>query len=364
MKSMRKGFTLIELLVVIAIIAILIALLLPAVQQAREAARRSQCKNNLKQIGLAMHNYHDVFSRFPPGYVNFSTAQVPAPNGHWAWSALILPYIEQGVLFKQLNVGNVSVDYDVSTAAAAIQTAMQTAQPALVCPSDNVGQINDYAGSQGNSRLVFGTATNQGLTAASYVAVNNNWALARTKATTPTDGSTGAVGIFYENSNTKIRDVTDGTSNTVMAGERAWKVKNCDNKSAVAFAINTISPATISAAATPYTYTAAGTAGGTGSRVAATTMDTGLALALGDAMSKINECNNPTTGAPVGVSGFSSFHTGGAQFLMADGAVRFLSENIATGVTVSGSTTDSGVQPGATFELLIAIRDGQPVGEF
>jgi prepilin-type N-terminal cleavage/methylation domain-containing protein/prepilin-type processing-associated H-X9-DG protein len=359
MKSMRKGFTLIELLVVIAIIAILIALLLPAVQQAREAARRSQCKNNLKQIGLAMHNYHDVFNKFPPGYINYSLSQ-PATNGHWAWSALILPYIEQGVLFKQLNVGNVSVDYDVSTAAAAIQTAMQTAQPALVCPSDNIGQINDYSGSQGNSRLLFGTSTNQGLTAASYVAVNNNWTVARTKATTSTDGSTGAVGIFYENSNTNIRDITDGTSNTVMCGERAWKVKNCDNKSAVAFAINTISPAAVSPAATPFTYTA--TTGGSTSRAA---VDTGLALALGDAMSKINECNNPTSGAPIGTSGFSSFHTGGAQFLMADGAVRFLSENIATGVSATGATaTDSGVQQGATFELLIAIRDGQPVGEF
>ena len=101
----HRGFTLIELLVVIAIIAILIALLLPAVQQAREAARRTQCKNNLKQIGLALHNYHDVNRAFPPGWVPQLSSTGAVSNtrrSSWAWSVFILPYIDQAPLFNQL----------------------------------------------------------------------------------------------------------------------------------------------------------------------------------------------------------------------------------------------------------------------
>src|SRR6478609_8598841 len=103
----RNGFTLIELLVVIAVIAILIALLLPAVQQAREAARRTQCKNNMKQLGLAMHNYHDVYKMFAigsSGCPNIIGTQALS----WPWSMRILPYIEQSALFNQLNVGNMT----------------------------------------------------------------------------------------------------------------------------------------------------------------------------------------------------------------------------------------------------------------
>src|SRR5581483_8700238 len=100
-RSWKKGFTLIELLVVIAIIAILIALLLPAVQQAREAARRTQCKNNLKQLGLALHNYHDNFNTFPPGGVN-GTAATSNYQG-WGWSIMLLPQIDQAPLYNQIN---------------------------------------------------------------------------------------------------------------------------------------------------------------------------------------------------------------------------------------------------------------------
>ncbi len=106
----RRGFTLIELLVVIAIIAILIALLLPAVQQAREAARRTQCRNNLKQIGLAMHNYHDIYNTFPPSFI---MKNPPSANANsversmYGWGALILPQIDQAPLFNRLNVGTV-----------------------------------------------------------------------------------------------------------------------------------------------------------------------------------------------------------------------------------------------------------------
>src|SRR6187399_2611271 len=101
LNSRRRGFTLIELLVVIAIIAVLIALLLPAVQQAREAARRTQCKNNLKQIGLALHNFHDTFLHFPVGEANDD-------NNQWGWTAFLLPYFDQANTYMALNDGTVN----------------------------------------------------------------------------------------------------------------------------------------------------------------------------------------------------------------------------------------------------------------
>ena len=128
-RKIARGFTLIELLVVIAIIAVLIALLLPAVQQAREAARRAQCKNHLKQIGLALHNYHDIANGLPPGWIGVNSTFQPdvfGGNG-WGWAARILPQMDQGPLFNTLN-------FSLHMTATAHAAARTTTLPAFRCP--------------------------------------------------------------------------------------------------------------------------------------------------------------------------------------------------------------------------------------
>src|SRR5262249_36538559 len=139
MSNRRNGFTLIELLVVIAIIAVLIALLVPAVQKVREAANRTQCQNNLKQLALALHNYHDSHKRFPAGdYLNLAH-----PNGDWGWAARVLPFVEQVNLQTVLNPGDFLGDLPTSGGLT------QTALALFLCPTDPTGRTNpngrDYA---------------------------------------------------------------------------------------------------------------------------------------------------------------------------------------------------------------------------
>ena len=346
MKTIRRkrGFTLIELLVVIAIIAILIALLLPAVQQAREAARRTQCKNNLKQLGLAFHNYHDVYNRFPPGYVDFRDAGFTAAqlddNGHWAWSAFLMPYIEQAALYNQLNVGNVtgSAAYDAN------QSSLQQTFNAFRCPSDaGAPNIHNPGTSPGYAIDLPGPGgTNTGLPISNYVVANNIVSVRNRRSNTPNRGDVGAIGAFYRNSNTAIRDITDGTSNTILAGERAYRLGNFLMHAGTLFLVRGNG----------------GSAGG-----GPTAQDNGPSWNQG-LMTIAASCRYPinpvltTNGSSALNQSFSSRHEGGAQFLMGDGAVRFISENIEADISGAPWVTNS------IIENLIGIADGEVVGEF
>ena len=277
--QVQRGFTLIELLVVIAIIAVLIALLLPAVQQAREAARRTQCKNNLKQLGLALHNYHDTFNAFPPGWVGVTNGipDIYGVNG-WGWGARILAQLDQGPLANQLDFN--SKMESLANAKFRVRTL-----PGFLCPSDtgapNVWTITNSSG--GNP---------VDLALANYVGVFGISDIDDCEGT-PNSPCMGE-GAFFQNSYLQTRDFTDGLSNTIFVGEHRSRRDN--NMS--------------------WTSTWAGVVGdGTDA----------IVRILGTADHTPNSSSNH-------IDDFSSYHVGGAHFTMADGAVRFVGTNIDLGV--------------------------------
>ena len=199
-----RGFTLIELLVVIAIIAVLIGLLLPAVQAAREAARRAQCSNNLKQIGLAMHNYHSTHDTFPPGYVTAISTDAGNPEigPGWAWGTMLLNNLEQVPLYNTINFNLQITDPGSMTARTAILST-------FLCPS-NVGSGPVVV------RNSMGTVLTSDLSAGQYVASAGQLE--------PGEFPDSNNGVFYRNSRNGIRDITDGSSTTLMVGERSRNV--------------------------------------------------------------------------------------------------------------------------------------------
>lgn len=332
-----RAFTLIELLVVIAIIAILIALLLPAVQQAREAARRSQCKNNLKQIGLALHNYHDVFGVFPMGYIDtIAGNQVKNQDGGWSWAAAILPQMDQGPLFSQFNFQY--HPYGSNTAIESANTVLAaTLLPAYSCPSDT----KDATTSSGAAGK--GAATN--LATSSYFGVvgpygndGSGGSAARVcDEANPAFQYASTTGAFTVNMSRSLRDFTDGTSMTAIVGEGTWLTSP-----------NSILYGTV---------TNAGGVDCTGQGLNAP----GPFHHLRACHLKINPPVDPT-GTIKYWRNFSSAHAGGAQFLFTDGAVRFISENIDNTATNYAAATVNG--PFGTYQRLAAIADGQPIGEF
>jgi len=286
----RKGFTLIELLVVIAIIAILIALLLPAVQQAREAARRTQCRNNLKQLGLAMHNYHDVFGLFPPGWIGVDTGVTPnvadANGGSGiGWGTMMLPYLDQAVLYNKMNFSVNIIAPGNAVARAAI------VQP-FRCPSDLGESFWDITDMQGGGGTVLATLpTSNYVGSAGSVEIDSCIAL-------PSGQQCTRDGAFFHNSSIHIRDITDGTSNTFLAGERKTQ------PSLGWFA----------------TWLGAVPGG-----------DRPFVRILGVTD---HTPNDPA----LHIDDFGSQHEGGAHFLFGDGRVRFLTENIDLGLYRALST--------------------------
>jgi prepilin-type N-terminal cleavage/methylation domain-containing protein/prepilin-type processing-associated H-X9-DG protein len=213
----RSGFTLIELLVVIAIIAVLIGLLLPAVQKVRESAARASCTNNLKQIGIAMQTYHDNNSTFPNGHQVYTVNNVDTYYANWA--ILILPYMEQGNLFLQYNNSKPNVD-------PGNVAVLQTFVPTYACPSDinfkTLGSPSSNAGNGNNPQYMFGSY--RGMAGVTIDGGNNEWcgstaeavanmAMPSNKGLLHTDGTSGLAG-------ERITNVRDGTSNTLMVGER------------------------------------------------------------------------------------------------------------------------------------------------
>jgi len=331
----RRGFTLIELLVVIAIIAILIALLLPAVQQAREAARRTSCKNNLKQIGLALANYHDIYKSFPPAKLNSGMYQ-STTNGHTmntsGWVQM-LPQLDQKPLYDQYNF---NVCSSVSNARGVIvgnpvaggdelvnQPIYSQRLEVLECPSDpsagipRVNAINNPSNAYSMNRArqtsyLFSTGVFTDYNA-NYTAYNRDI----------------RQGAFGNNGAARIRDITDGTSNSIAVGEASGgRFKTSINYG-------------------PWGLNGVHTCchGRVYSRRSS------LPIGLNSTDPRDWSINSAYQGRADGKTYawvFNSQHSGGAQFVFCDGSVHFLSENINY----------------LTLCRLAYIHDGEPVGQF
>ncbi|WP_020473170.1 DUF1559 domain-containing protein [Zavarzinella formosa] len=294
-KQIRRAFTLIELLVVIAIIAVLIGLLLPAVQKIREAANRMKCQNNLKQLGVAVHNYHDTNTMFPHsgarGVPGSDCCSASAPS--WSWIARTLPYIEQDNLFKQANVS----DSTNVNANATVLDAISRSIPTLNCPSD--GGPRQRTDEANITPIVVGVTNYKGVSGGNWGDGEARWqgGLPAGPFGTPTLGQShfgilNANGIFFRYDYNRVltfAGITDGLSNTYMIGEDVPEMNiHCS---------------------WPYANHAVGTCG-------------------------IGPNSKQTNGQPypssdwTNVYSFRSRHIGGLQFAMGDGSVRFVRDSI------------------------------------
>ncbi|MBV08378.1 DUF1559 domain-containing protein [Rubinisphaera sp.] len=317
----RNAFTLIELLVVIAIIAILVALLLPAVQQAREAARRSSCKNNLKQIGLALHNYHDVHGCFP-----MASYRQPAGHSSASWFVRILPMLEQGAAYDQLTFngtdfgGELGVDENWDTLS---RLRVST----IICPSSPMPETVSKDISTRPTKTAYPAAPNSYVVQTSnYVGISGAFSAINpatgTLSGTPASfywtgyGGMTATGIIvpagHTDSRVRFRNVTDGTSNTMAVAEQSGYYINGSGIEEDRRSSNTWGGAW-----------GGDTSGWSGSPTAYWSNATTIRY-------EINQADLPwwavVEGAPN--SPLTSAHDGGMQIVMTDGSVRFVSENI------------------------------------
>lgn len=312
----RIGFTLVELLVVIAIIGILVGLLLPAVQAAREAARRMQCSNNLKQLGLSLHNYESTFKTFPPAGI---------ASNSMSWAVMILPFIEQGNLFNRFNFTQGGWN-----AHQRIQVVQGVVIPALRCPSSpaetHFSAFNTTAAANVNESTVMtshyhavlgpiGTNTVAGGTA-QYRFLGTVAAMGNSNfgpvATQGAFGSARQVNATrFESTNNTIGSMTDGTSNTLMLGEFNWIDYRIPGGALLW---------------RPFTrgwY--------------ADTRGTLMYLAK-----NVNYPINFRVALPWNDATFGSLHTGGAQFVRGDGSVHFVSQNIDMATYRAAASRDGG----------------------
>ncbi len=348
----RRGFTLIELLVVIAIIAILIALLLPAVQQAREAARRTQCRNNLKQIGLAFHNYHDVYLMFPQTYlanVDLSGGTIVPLQGTMSWPCALMPYLDQANIYNPIAAAGGLLD-DVQAAAAGSLEAQTGVVPGFLCPSaPHTGQslVTGGSGNPAFPAVGLQSANTQTSGVCDYITIIDfdGDVSASHQAAYPGASEVGAIrgalfrflpgptiAIHNQESN-RIRDMADGTSNTYFVHEHALREQGYTEGKPDTFANSNVG-SNGGIWASTYTGSAFATGGPFNSHgtLDSNTQNSGPCV--------IN-CTNAVD-AVSDVAGPYSFHTGAVLSLLGDGSVQTTSENISTDVWAALNTRSGG----------------------
>jgi len=322
-RPVQRGFTLVELLVVIAIIGILIALLLPAIQAAREAARRAQCTNNLKQLALAVHNYAGAKSCFPPGCKTDKKQKDQKNKEAWGWGVFILPFMEHGQLYKDLNPENRSL-YDLLKAGKAVdQVLVQTSVATFRCPSD---QTPDLMPTSERKFEGDGNTKKWQVATGNYMGCQGLW-------DKKDAGKFDNNGVLYTDSDTKFKDIIDGTSRTFMLSERH---KRC----AAGYWIGTRNP---------------NGAGGWG-----------IYENRGRVSMQLNSTITPQPNknpSDTCGEGFASAHPNGANFAMCDASVRFITDNISFN---NGGLTNKEIQQAnaAAVTKLTKALNTNKVGTF